>query len=263
MAAGELPSPNESAALHGRREHLAASLLEPLTGLCALGRDILRDIIDVQRQRFARAGKKVEDAPEDDDAPTENEGEEEPENAPAAQPGPDPVAYFAPSDRYRRPSDYVAYLARRFEAGKLNPKTGRIDPKPLKHDQALSVAQFAAACNTVWDDEQKVLDGTLSVKKRHCFNVLLMGQGGSGKTAVVQEIVLPAMDFLFPAEDGTARSTLIVCAKWSQAENISTEQHKAVTCHRAGLVGIQSFRNKDMVAGDKKSALKRVWDPLR
>ena len=35
---------------------------------------------------------------------------------------------------------------------------------------------------------------------------------------------------------------MAVCAKWSQAENISTEEHKAVTCHRAALLGFQSCR---------------------
>ena len=90
-----------------------------------------------------------------------------------------------------------------------------------------------------------------------------MGQGGSGKTAVVQEIVLPSMDFLFPAEEGQVPSSLIVCAKWSQAENISTPAHKAVSCHRASCQGIQSYRNKDMSPGQKKSALRRIWDVLR
>ena len=108
-----------------------------------------------------------------------------------------------------------------------------------------------------------IKEGPLAIKSQRCFNILLMGQGGSGKTAVVQEIVLPAMDFIFPAEDDAARSTLIVCAKWSQAENISTEEHKAVSCHRAGLIGIQSYKNRNMVAGSKKPALARAWDPLR
>ena len=58
--------------------------------------------------------------PDNDDAPPENEDHH---NASATQPAPDPVAYFAPSDQYRRPSDYVAYLTRRFEDGKPNPVT--------------------------------------------------------------------------------------------------------------------------------------------
>ena len=71
-------------------------------------------------------------------------------------------------------------------------------------------------------------------KNRKTFQLLLMGQGGSGKTAIVQEIVLPAIDFLFPPTslDGR-RSALIVCDKWPQAENISKGFHQATSCHRA------------------------------
>ena len=65
------------------------------------------------------------------------------------------------------------------------------------------------------------------MKDRQRFNMLLMGQGGSGKTALIQEIVLPTMDFCFPPDEGSdASSSLIVCAKWSQAANISTVAHK-------------------------------------
>ena len=91
-------------------------------------------------------------------------------------------------------------MARRFEAGKVNPKTARIEPRPLKLDQALFITEFGQACNTVWGEEQKILDGSLEAKKRRTFNFLLLGQGGSGKTAIVQEIVLPAVDFIFPPE---------------------------------------------------------------
>ena len=79
----------------------------------------------------------------------------------------------------------------------------------------------------------------------------------------MQDICIPAVDFLFPKNTNEESAVLIVCSKWSQAENISTATHKAVTCHRAGLVGIQSFRNKDLLPGDKKSALSKAWNPRR
>ena len=75
---------------------------------------------------------------------------------------------------------------------------------------------------------------------------------------MVQDIVLPTLDFLFGCD-----ATLIVCAKWSQAENISTDVHKAVTCHRAASIGIQSYRNANILPGDNKPALQRRWEPLR
>ena len=94
--------------------------------------------------------------------------------------------------------------------------------------------------------------------------MLLIDQGGSGKTALIREVVLPAMDFLFPKTSPKANpSSLIVCSSWSQAENISTAAHKAVSCHRAGHVAIQRFRNHDMHPGSKRSKLIKTWGPLR
>ena len=175
----------------------------------------------------------------------------------------EPAAHFVPSDQYRRPSDYVAFLARRFEKRVINPKTGKHESKLLKPDQTLFLAQFASACNNIWDEEQQMAEGTLKMYQRSCFNMLLIGQGGSGKTALIQEFVLPTMDFLFPAEDEhTTGSTLIVCATWSQAENISTEKFKALTCHRAGIIGVQAYRNRLMTPVDKKVRLVRRWGRL-
>ena len=98
----------------------------------------------------------------------------------------------------------------------------------------------------------------MDVKNIICFNIFLIGQGGSGKTAVLQKILLRTLDFFFGCE-----ATLIVCSKWSQAENISTDTHKAIACHRAASVGIQSYRNANILPGDSKQALVRRWDPLR
>ena len=47
---------------------------------------------------------------------------------------------------------------------KEDPKTGKVEKKPLKRDQASCVATFAHACNSVWDAEQSILDGSLDVE---------------------------------------------------------------------------------------------------
>ena len=150
------------------------------------------------------------------------------------------------------------HLAQRFEEGVLDASTGRRRRRPLKRNQVFFVARFAAACDAVWDDEQ---NGCLGQRR---FNMLLLGQGGSGKTALVQNIVLPAIDFLFPpGEDGRGSTSLIVCAKWSQAENISTPAHKAVTCHNATSMPIGKTRNSQMLPGDKIRALQRTCADLK
>ena len=84
-------------------------------------------------------------------------------------------AKFAPSDSWRRPSDYVAFLARCFEDEWTNPHTGKKEPRPLKRDQVLFAAQFAQACNKVWEEDRRVEENRLDVNKSTPFNILLMG----------------------------------------------------------------------------------------
>ena len=254
MHDGELPPPTDRKKVEIRREDLSDRLLTPFQGLAHLD-DLLTDVIARQRTTFGAESSKACPAnnPEGDtDVPPE------PGELVAKPDEQDAKARFAPSDCWRRPSDYVAYMAKRFETDWTNPHSGKKESRPLKRDQGLFVAQFAHICNTVWDEDRKVEEGEMNANKITCFDILLMGQGGSGKTAVVQDIVLPTLDFLFGCE-----ATLIVCAKWSQAENISTDAHKAITCHRAASVGIQSYRNANILPGDKKEALRRRWENKR
>ena len=94
--------------------------------------------------------------------------------------------------------------------------------------------------------------------QRERFSFLLMGQGGSGKTAIVQEVVLPTMDFVFPPDDNGQKSSLIVCSSWAQAENISNTEHRAMSCHKAAGMRVQSMRNKFMLPGEKKPFLEQM-----
>ena len=53
---------------------------------------------------------------------------------------------------------------------------------------------------------------------------------------------MPAIDFCIPPDEGTdASSSLIVCAKWSQAANISTVAHKGFAA-RTNSCGLQTRR---------------------
>ena len=217
MQDGHLPLPFEDNQIKIRREHLSDVLSEPFRGLAHLG-GLLEDVIARQRTYFGTGQVAPRDEEEDD----EDDDVDAPP-VPGKHVARDATAIFAPSDAWRLPSDYVAFLTQRFENEWINPRTKKKERRPLKRDQALFVTYFAYVCNTVWKEDRKVEDGELAVEKMKCFSILLMGQGGSGKTAIVQEIVLPTMDFLFGTE-----TTLIVCSKWSQAENISTAVHKAL-----------------------------------
>ena len=219
----------------------------------------LKELVEAQRKSW----KSKDDGPEpDQDCPApparEDRGcpsdPQEHSNEHASRRGPEPQAYFAPNDTWRRPSDYVAHLAQRFEEGPIDPTTGKRVPRTLKRDQTLFLAKFADACNATWDDEANEVPW----ERRRTFQLLLMGQGGSGKTAIVQQIVLPAIDFLF-RRSSTQNVTQIVCAKWSQAENISTEHHAATTCHKAAQMGIGEHRNREMVpVADVRTRLEKI-----
>jgi hypothetical protein len=260
MSEGDLPAPSPNEAGRKRQEKLRDEVLLPyggdraggVGGLAALS-DVLKDVITAQQQHFKTAAGPEAGAESDTDVPPDPE-------VPRASPPPadDLPAFFAPCDRWRLPSDFVAYQAQRFEDGLTTPPGKKFKKKKLSFDQVLFLAQFAAACNAVWDDT----NNGVAVSQRRRFTLLLMGQGGSGKTAVVQEIVLPTMDFLFPPESDGRRSSLIACASWAQAENISTTAHKAVSCHNAASMRVQSLRNTDMLPGNRLPSLERRWGHL-
>lgn len=266
MQGGKLPDPLAVDAAH-RSQELQEKIVQPYSGdgdfgqaLGSLGGPELREVIEVQRKHFNQTGAEPQGCDDSDaDCPPP------PAIADAARPTTAvPAACFAPTDQFRRPSDVVAHQAEQFEKG----LTGAPPPpgesrktKKLTTDQVLFLAKFGHVCNTVWDEERD----DMPMARRQRFSLLLMGQGGSGKTALIQDIVLPVLDLLFPAEDAFTppQTSLIVCASWAQAENISTSEHKAVSCHNASIMCVQSLRNAKMAPGEKKSGLERKWGNKR
>ena len=259
MRDGKLPLPLEDDAVRERTK-LQREVLQPCDGGKERGQGRrleltgeLREVAEAFRKHFKQKDGKA--IPEED---SELDVPEPDAIVDAARPSTDLPAFFAPDDRWRRPSDFVCFMARQFEAGLTGKKRPPgADPilKELTEDQVFVLVMFAYACNCVWEDEQN----DVPMNRRRCFDMLIMGQGGSGKTAIVQEIVLPVIDFLFPpdAESNPPETSLVVCASWAQADNISIDKHKAVSCHSAGMVRVESMRNADMAAGEKLSALER------
>ena len=221
-------------------------------GLASLDAGLLKSVVELQRAAFDLKGASMPpEAAVDEEAPPM------PDVSPSAPSHAD--AHFVPCARWRRPSDYIAHLCREFEAGNTTLPGKRKKNKKLSRDQTLFLTAFADACNQVWEDERD----DAPMERRRCFSFLLMGQGGSGKTAIVQEIVLPAVDFVFPPETPGSTSSIIVCSSWAQAQNISTLTHKAVSCHNAAMMRVQSLRNSQMSPGEKKAALARKLCPKR
>ena len=92
--------------------------------------------------------------------------------------------------------------------------------------------------------------------------MLLLGQGGSGKTHIVQNIVFPVVHFIWPSE-GEQSTLMVVAAKNAQAKNISTDTVRAKTLHGASLLGVQSLTNSNMAAGSNEKGLQKLWSSVR
>jgi len=252
MREGEFPQGASDADAQQSRQKLSNSIFTNYEstvrrcagqGLASLDAEGLKDVVEKQKAAFDLRASAKQAADEDADVPPP------PSVAPASPTN--PVAYFEPCSRWQRPSDYIAHLAAEFEAGRTMPPGKKKKKRKLSRDQALFLTGFAHACNQAWEDERD----EVPMSQRRRFRFLLMGQGGSGKTAIVQEVVLPAVDFIFPPEEAGGSSALIACSSWAQAQNISTLQHKAVSCHNAAMMRVESLRNSNMLPGVKKTML--------
>ena len=102
----------------------------------------------------------------------------------------------------------------------------------------------------------------LPPEQRGVYHLLLLGQGGSGKTHIVQNILFPVMLFIWPPEGG--QETLkVVAAKNSQAKNSSTDAVRASTLHAAACMRVQNLSNGSMAAGTQEKRLQKHWQACR
>ena len=125
-------------------------------------------------------------------------------------------ARFTDQNIYAKPSHMLADMVANLPANRR-----------LNEDQKIFILRFGDILDTVWSEE------SLPPERRSVYHMLLLGQGGSGKTYIVQNLIFPVVHFLWPPsvdED----SLMVVAAKNSQAKNISTENVRAVTLHTAG-----------------------------
>ena len=152
---------------------------------------------------------------------------------------------FSSQDVYAKPSDLVKALVFALPS-----------KSKLNEDQSIFIDRFAEVLDTVYEQER-----THAPENRHVYHMLLLGQGGSGKTHIVQNIVFPVVEFIWPA--GEQSTLMVVAAKNAQAKNISTETVRAKTLHAASLLGVQSLTNSNMAAGSKEQALQKLWSQIR
>ena len=153
---------------------------------------------------------------------------------------------FSAQNVYEKPSDLVKDLV-----AALPPK------QRLNEDQDCFIQRFAEVLDTVYAQEN-----TTAPEKRHVYHMLLLGQGGSGKTHIMQNIVFPVVHFIWPSE-GEQSTLMVVAAKNAQAKNISTDTVRARILHGASLLGVQSLTNSNMAAGSNEKGLQKLWSSVR
>ncbi|CAE7258426.1 unnamed protein product [Symbiodinium sp. CCMP2592] len=136
---------------------------------------------------------------------------------------------------------------------------GLPEEQRLNEDQALFISRFADVLDKVFAQEE---NAEIWPKERKTYHMLLLGQGGSGKTHMVQKLIFPIVLFIWPPRKN--RETIqVVAAKKSQAKNISTSEVKAKTLHTASAMRVQKLVNSQMGAGQKIDRLRDLWEECR
>ncbi len=149
---------------------------------------------------------------------------------------------------YSTPSAYISALV-----GAL------LEDQRLTRDQTLFVARFAAACDQAWEDDVNHKPWS----EREVTHLLLLGQGGSGKTHVVQKVDFPLVEYLWPSSSPDQASMMVVAFSNAQAKNISTETVKARTLHNACAMRVQKYTNANLRPGAMHKRLKCLWAHVR
>ena len=153
-----------------------------------------------------------------------------------------------------------------------SPPSGRVYSRPsdliweefverenLTKDQMLFMLRFAKSCNEAWEDEDKAPEA------RRTHHLLLLGQSGAGKTYLMQNLVFPVVDCIWPSVDPWQEPSLLpVAFSNAQAKDLSTLSVPTRTIHRAGHIGVQRYTNQAMCPSETGvRALARLWGQVR
>ena len=167
----------------------------------------------------------------------------------ATKPGKDADARFAIQETpITKLKFLIAHVERLVQPGEDRTKV------TLTREQILACATFGKMVNIAWEEER----AQVSLEKRTCQQMILLGQGGTGKTMLVTDIFVPLVNWAFPPTDEGER-WLVVAYSHAQANAISTEQIRARTLHNACSMRVQSLANAKMAPGAKKQALISTW----
>ena len=151
-------------------------------------------------------------------------------------------ALFGIHGQYAKPSAYIKDLIKQLPS-----------KETLTRDQTLFMARFAHACDEAWSDQEK------PPCDRKVHHLLLLGEGGSGKTHVVQKLVFKAVQFIWPAPSEDEPTLMVTASSNAQAKNISNATIKARTLHNATGMRVQKYLNPLMRPGNKLKQLSLLW----
>ena len=125
----------------------------------------------------------------------------------------------------------------------------------LTYEQHLAVAEFTVMVQTAMDEEARQVPWA----ERTMHRMILLGQGGTGKTMIVQDVFIPLIEWAFPPRAGDPRY-LVVAFSHAQADAISNSSFRAKTLHSVSAMRVQSLDNKDMAPGPKLPRLQHIWE---
>ena len=98
------------------------------------------------------------------------------------------------------------------------------------------------------------------MKERTQSTCLLIGAGGTGKTTIILELLLPTFLEFFPAQEGEDRYAILTFSH-AQGDAISNETFRAKTAHAAVGCRVASLRNVSMNLATKRNECERMWNP--
>ena len=155
-----------------------------------------------------------------------------------------PVGWIEPVANSLTPSQYITKLLAEVER-KYYPTL----------EQLRFLAVLASVLDTVKEEEDQQMQWPLRTQKV----LMLLGQGGCGKTFIVQQYVARVVAYAF----GTDEAIRMIAFSNPQATNLSSDRFPAYTVHRASQMRVQNLVNSAMNAGAKLAELENFWNPAR
>ena len=203
--------------------------------------DVVEDYVRGQRALFDAEAENLDN---------EDDVDESGGRQPTTSHVPRAYMYVEELAHAKRPSHLIELLVQQ-----LAQRYAEHKPVTLHPMQKTFVHDFSKCLDIAWKEEQEGMPWT----ERTLFRLILIGEGGSGKSFVVQHIVIPALTWAFPALRKGCDRFLVVAHSNAQANGISTDTFRAETAHTAGCIRVQNLSNAALRPGNKLRALKDKW----